>query len=143
MGDVWKEVLAEWQGETAFIGTNPNGGSVQMGSVDGRPGISPMEMLLLGAAGCTGVDIVNILGKKRKKLTRFQVRVSGKRADQHPKVYTEIEVEYILWGEDLDKKSVEQAIELSEEKYCSASIMLSATAQIHSTYRILTPEQQL
>ena len=136
MDEVWKEVVAEWGGGYGFIGTNPDGGSVQMGTLDGKPGVSPMEMLLLGVAGCTGVDIISILSKKRKKLTALQVRVRGKRANEHPKIYTEIEVIYELKGEDLDEKSVEQAIQLSEEKYCSASAMLSAVAQVHWRYTI-------
>ena len=139
MTAVWKEVIAEWRGDTTFIGKNLAGGAVQMGELDGQPGISPMELLLAGMAGCTGIDIAMILGKKRQPLDDFQVRVRGKRADQHPKVYTEIVVEYLLWGEGLSEKAVEQAIALSEEKYCSASAMLGAKAQINSTYRILAP----
>ena len=92
--------------------------------------------MLLGVAGCTGYDIVSILRKKRQNLTDFKVNVRGKRASEHPKVYTEIEVEYHLWGENLDAKAVEQAIELSETKYCSASAMLSATADLRSQYII-------
>jgi putative redox protein len=139
MSEEWKEVVAEWRGESAFVGANHSGGSVQMGTLDGQPGISPMEMLLLGVAGCTGVDIVSILTKKRQKLIDFQVRVRGKRADQHPKIYTKIEVIYLLWGDQINPKAVEQAIQLSEEKYCSASVMLRANAQICSSYQLLNP----
>ncbi len=141
MSEDWKEVVADWRGGFAFWGTNQAGGSIQMGSIDDRPGVSPMELLLLGVAGCTGVDIVSILKKKRKNLEKFLVRVRGKRAGEHPKVYTEIEVIYELWGEDLDAKSVEQAIGLSEEKYCSASAMLQASAQIRSQYIIHTANE--
>jgi putative redox protein len=139
MSSNWKEVVAEWQGNMAFVGRNPVGGSIQMGSLDGQPGVSPMELILLGVAGCTGMDIVSILEKKRLKLHQFQVKVCGKRADTCPKVYTEILITYLLWGENLPVKAVEQAIQLSEEKYCSASAMLRATAQIDSTYRIYAP----
>ena len=66
----------------------------------------------------------------------------GKRADDYPMVYTEIEIEYLLWGDDLQPKAVEQAIELSEEKYCSASAMMSKSAEMRSSYRILTPGEQ-
>jgi putative redox protein len=138
----WKEVTAQWQGEMSFVGKNPTGGSVQMGTIDGKPGTSPMELLLMGVAGCTGIDIVHILGKKRITLDRFEVRVRGKRADDYPKVYNQIEIEYLLWGDDLQPKAVEQAIELSEEKYCSASAMMSKSAQMHSTYRILAPGEE-
>jgi putative redox protein len=139
MSQEWKEVAAEWQGEMSFIGKNPTGGNVQMGTIDGQPGTSPMELLLMGVAGCTGLDIVHILGKKRITLDQFEVRVRGKRADDFPKVYNEIEIEYILWGDNLSSKAVEQAIELSEEKYCSASAMMSKSAEMRSSYRILAP----
>ena len=142
MSQDWKEVTAKWQGEMSFIGNNQTGGRVQMGAVDGQPGVSPMELLLLGVAGCTGIDIVHILGKKRIGLDNFEVNVRGKRADDYPMVYTEIEIEYILWAEDLDPKAVEQAINLSEEKYCSASAMMSKTAKMRSSYRILSPGQE-
>ena len=93
----------------------------------------------MGLAGCTGMDIVHILGKKRITLDQFEVRVRGKRADDFPKVYNEIEIEYILWAEGLEPKAVEQAIDLSEAKYCSASAMLSKSAKMRSSYRILAP----
>jgi putative redox protein len=142
MDDSWREVIAEWQGDTTFIGRNPTGGMVQMGSLDGKPGISPMELLLVGLAGCTGMDIAMILSKGRQPLVNLKVRVHGKRASDYPKIYTELEVTYMLWGEGLDLKAVERAIQLSEEKYCSVGIMLSKAASIHSTYRILKPVEE-
>jgi len=141
MTEEWKEVSAAWKGDMTFIGENAEGGVVQMGSLDGQPGIGPMELVLVGLAGCTGVDVVSILKKKRAPLTDFKVNVRGKRAGDYPMVYTHIEVEYLLWGEDLKARDVEQAIALSEEKYCSVSIMLGKTAAIHSSYRILMPGQ--
>lgn len=136
MSENWKKVIAEWQGGTGYIGKNDQGGSIQIGTVDGVPGVGPMELLLLGVAGCTAIDIVNILDKKRKHLTDFRVEVQGKLADDHPKIYTDITIEYQLWGKDIDRKSVEKAISLSEEKYCSASAMLAKSAQITSEYII-------
>ncbi len=136
MSEDWREVSAEWLGEYAFRGANSVGGELQMGTYAGKPGVSPMELLLLGVAGCTGVDVVSILTKKRKDLKNLKVSVRAKRANEHPKVWNEIEVTYHLWGSDLDEKSVEQAIQLSEEKYCSASAMLSATAKISSAFII-------
>lgn len=136
MSENWKKVIAEWQGGTGYIGKNDQGGSIQIGTVDGVPGVGPMELLLLGVAGCTAIDIVNILDKKRKHLTDFRVEVQGKRVDYHPKIYSDITIEYQLWGKDIDRKSVEKAISLSEEKYCSASAMLAKSAQITSEYII-------
>ena len=112
-------------------------------SVNGKPGVKPMELLLLGLAGCTGVDIVDILTKKRKHLEKFEVRVRGTRAEDYPKVYKEIEVVYRLWGEDISARDVEQAIRLSEEKYCSAQAMLDSDAEIRSSYEILSVKDKM
>jgi putative redox protein len=141
MADEWREVVADWQGELGFIGKNLSEGTVQMGAVHGNPGVSPMEMLLLGVAGCTGMDVVSMLAKMRQNLTDLQITVRGKRADDHPRVFTEIEVIYELWGEELDANMVSNAIELSEIKYCSASAMLKATAKLRSSY-IIHPIKQ-
>ena len=141
MDNPWREVVAEWQGNGAFIGRNATGGSVQMGTIDDVPGVSPMQLVLVGLAGCTGVDIVDILKKKRQPLKAFKVKVRGKRAEDYPKIYNEIEVTYLLWGVGIDPKAVEQAIKLSEEKYCSVGAMLRSVATIRSTYRILSPEE--
>lgn len=133
----WREVRAVWQGGNAFTGSNAIGNQLQMaGGAGPGEGMSPMELLLIGLAGCTGLDIVSILQKKRKNLKNFEVQVRGLRREEHPRYYTHIQVTYELWGSDLDQASVEQAIQLSEEKYCSASAMLGAVAQIESTYQI-------
>jgi putative redox protein len=142
MDNLWREVFADWKGETSFIARNPTGGTVQMGKVDGKPGISPMELLLAGLAGCTGMDIASILTKQRQAFVDLKVQVRGKRANDYPMVFTEFEVTYLLWGEGVDTKIVERAIKLSEEKYCSVGIMLSQAAPIHSTYRILKPGEE-
>ena len=139
MTSEWKSVSATWKGDLTFIGENTDGGTVQMGTLGGKPGIGPMQLILTGLAGCTGIDIVSILKKKRLTLTDFKINVRGKRAESYPMVYTDIEVEYILWGDNLKVKDVEQAIELSEGKYCSVSIMIGKTANICSTYKILKP----
>ena len=141
INEEWKEVAVDWLGQMGFSGRTAVGGTVQIGTVDGKPGIGPMEMLLLGMAGCAGMDIISILEKKRQGLQNFQIQVRGKRADVYPRVYTEIEVKYLLWGTCIDAKAVEHAIQLSDEKYCSASIMLGATAKITSSYQILDPGQ--
>jgi putative redox protein len=143
MTDEWKEVAAEWLEESAFAGRNMTGGCVQMGAFQGQPGVSPMELLLLGVAGCTGMDVVSIMEKKKQKIDRFEVKVRGKRADSLPRVYTDIEVTYHLWGSQIDPKAVEHAIQLSKEKYCSASAMLSAVANITTHYYLYDHEGEL
>ena len=137
MADNWREVSATWKGDLNFAGVSDKGGTVQMGPEDEC--IGPMQLLLTGLAGCTGIDIISILKKKRVTPTDFKVKVRGKRADKFPMVYTDIEVEYLLWGDNLKVRDVEQAIKLSEQKYCSVSIMLGKTSKISSTYKILKP----
>ncbi len=107
-------------------------------------GPTPMELILLGLAGCTSMDVMSILSKQRQPVTGFQVKVSGEHADEHPKVYTKIHIEYVVHGEGVDAQAVERAIELSETKYCSASAMLSKTAEITNSYRVVeeTPTPQ-
>jgi putative redox protein len=140
MTSEWKTVSASWKGDLNFVGESADGGTVQLGTVDGKPGIGPMQLVLTGLAGCTGIDVASILQKKRASLTDFKINVRGKRAETPPMVYTDIEVEYVLWGDGLKPKDVEQAIELSEQKYCSVSIMLAKTASIRSSYKILKPD---
>lgn len=138
----WTEITATWKGETTFIGQNSTAGSVQMGAMNNKPGINPMQLLLVALAGCTGSDIVTILLKKRLNLTDLQVRVRGQRSNEYPMVWTDIAVIYYLWGEHLKAKDVEQAIRLSENKYCSVGAMLEKTAKITSTYQILSPGEK-
>jgi putative redox protein len=143
MSEGMTEITANWKGDMTFVGQNTAGGTVQMGTLDGKPGVGPMQLLLVALAGCTGTDIVSILQKKRAKLTDMQVRVRGKRADDYPMIWTEIHVTYLIWGDDIKQKDVEQAIELSEEKYCSVGLMLGKSAKIKSEYRILKPGEKV
>lgn len=136
MAGQWKEVEAEWQGDNVFIGKNPTGGTVQMGKVNDKPGVSPMELILVGLAGCTGVDIVDILRKKRQDVRAFKVNVRALRADTYPMVYKEIEIVYHIWGEDISPTAVERAIQLSQDKYCSVSAMLRSVAEIRCDYKL-------
>src|SRR5512142_3179805 len=100
-------------------------------------GPSPIELLLVGLAGCTGMDVIDILKKKRQAVSGLLVRVAGTRAESHPMVYTNIEVTYIVQGKDISAKAVEDAIHLSETKYCGAGAMLGKTAKIESHYEIM------
>ena len=139
MTEGWTEITAAWKGEMTMIGQNAAGGSVQMGSLDGKPGVGPMQMLLIAVAGCTGEDVISIMLKKKAKLTDMRMKVRGKRAEDYPMVWTDIHLTYQLWGEGIRPKDVEQAIKLSEEKYCSVGIMLGKTAHITSEYQIFKP----
>ena len=125
----------------SFEGTASSGhtltldSSIEHGGHDA--GFRPMELLLVGLAGCTAMDVISILRKKRQDVTGFEVRVKGQRAKEHPRVYTDISVEYVVRGRNVDPRAVERSIELSETKYCSAMGMLRATATIATSYRIV------
>ena len=136
MASGWVEITVDWLEEMQFSGKNTKGGEIIFGSKKEKPGIAPMELLLVGLAGCTGVDVVHILKKKRQPLDDLRLKVRAKTADEHPKVYTKIELTYLIWGKDISEKAVIEAINLSEKKYCSATVMLEKTAEIISKYEI-------
>lgn len=100
-------------------------------------GPSPMELVLVGLAGCTAIDVIDILKKKREQVTGLDVRVDGERADTTPAVYNNIEICYVVRGKAVSPKSVESAIHLSETKYCSVGAMLGKTARIKTRYEIV------
>ena len=125
----------------SFVGESGSGHSVVMdGSPDigGRDlGVRPMEMLLLGLGGCTAIDVVSILRKSRQKLVDCEVEIDAERAAEVPKVFTRIHIHFIVSGKDLDDIKVKKAVELSADKYCSASRMLEKTAEITHDYAIV------
>ena len=126
-------IKVSWREGNAFLAENETGGKAELGGEH----IRPMQMLLASLAGCSGVDLVSILQKKRVNFNNLEVKVSGVRAETYPKVYTDIHLTYLIWGEEIKPKDVEQAIQLSEDKYCSVTAMLKSTAKIHSEYQIL------
>jgi putative redox protein len=103
-------------------------------------GIRPKELLLLSLAGCTASDVVSILQKKRVKLDDFEINISAEMTEEHPKLFTKIDLEYVFYGDGIAEKDVERAIELSETKYCGVTAMLEKTLEINHTYRIEKPE---
>ena len=99
-------------------------------------GIRPKELLLLSLAGCTASDVVSILQKKRVKLDDFEINISAEMTEEHPKVFTKIDLEYVFYGDNIAEKDVERAIELSETKYCGVTAMLEKAIDINHTYKI-------
>jgi len=99
-------------------------------------GSRPMELFLISLAGCTGMDVVSLLEKMRVKLKDFKMEVEAERAETHPKVFTKIRIEYLFFGKDIDPEKVEKAIDLSQNKYCSASAMLKKAVDITTSYKI-------
>jgi len=98
---------------------------------------TPMELVLLALSGCTGCDVVSILTKKQVPLKDFEINIEAERAETHPKVFTKIHLEYVFYGQQINPKHVEQAITLSQEKYCSVSAMLKPSVTITTSYKII------
>lgn len=117
-----------WTEEMRFDGIATSGHSVVVDS-DSKAGSSPMELVLIALCGCTATDVVSILRKKREPFTAVEVSVQGEKAPEPPRVYTSIKLHYRVAG-NVSRKAVEDAVRLSEEKYCAVSIMLGKTAKI-------------
>lgn len=126
------EARATWRQNQEFEGTASSGHSIVVDG-DKKVANSPMELVLIGLCACTGYDVVSILGKKREAFMSLEVRVEAERAASPPTVYTEIKLVYRVGGK-VSHKAVEDAVRLSEEKYCSVAAMLNKTAKIG--YRI-------
>ena len=105
-------------------------------------GVRPKELVLMALAGCTGSDVVSILQKKRVKLTDFEINITAQQSENHPKVFTHIDLEYVFYGKDIKEKDVERAIELSTETYCGVSAMLKKAMTINHTYKIVETEEE-
>ncbi len=130
----------KWVEDRTFVATSASGHSVVMeakGPDAGGTAPSPMEMLLMGMGGCTAFDVVHILQRMREKVEDCEVVIDGTRANEDPKVYTDIHAHFIVKGRNLKDNKVKQAVELSAEKYCSASIMLGKTAEITHDYEVV------
>jgi putative redox protein len=104
-------------------------------------GIRPKELLLLGLGGCTGSDVVSILNKKRVKIDGFEININSDVSDEHPQVYTKIDIEYVFYGDEVTEKEVERAIELSQTKYCGVTKMLEKAAEITHSFKIVKTEE--
>lgn len=99
-------------------------------------GIRPKELILLGLAGCTGSDVVAILQKKKIDLKGFEINVNAEQQDEHPQVFTKIHLEFNFYGKNISDKDVERAIELSQTKYCSVTVMLQKAVEITHSFKI-------
>ena len=124
-----------------FRGTSESGHSLVMDADDasgGRnKGFRPMELLLVAFGGCTGMDVISILRKKRQEVTSLEMNVKGDKTDGYPKVYRTVHIEYVVTGKDVQSEAVERAIELSLTKYCSVGATLAKAGTITHSYRIV------
>lgn len=124
-----------------FVGEAGSGHAIVM---DGTPeaggkntGLRPMELLLIGIGGCSGMDVVSILKKKRQDVTGFEINVDGQKAETYPQKFTEIDIEFIIKGKNISEEAVKRAVQLSMEKYCSVKATLEGSAKIDYVYRII------
>lgn len=124
-----------------FVGVATSGHAIVMdGGIEAggkNTGSRPMELLLMGIGGCSGMDIVSILKKKKQEVRGLEINVKGQKAENHPKKFTDINIEFIVRGRNLAEDAVKKAVELSMEKYCSVKATLEGSAKITCNYRIV------
>jgi len=139
------KVIVNWKEGMSFVGISDSGFPVQMdaGAASGGSdnGVRPMEMLALGLAGCTAMDVISILQKKQQNVTHFDVEVDAARAQEHPKVFTSVVITYIVTGLNVDESALLRAIELSATRYCPAQSMLSQVFPMDLRYEIYEEEE--
>jgi putative redox protein len=132
------KVIVQLKDDNLFIATTPSGNAITIDTDSARHSApSPMELLLVALGSCTGVDVVSILRKKRQQVTDYRVEVRGQRREEYPRSYKRLQVRHIVTGRNISEGAVEQAISLSEEKYCSVAATLRPTAEIVSTFEII------
>lgn len=127
-----------WTDGLQFIGRVDEGPAVVIDSAEGGSGAGPMGLILMGVGGCAAMDVVSILKKRRSPFTGLQVSVSGVRASEHPRRYTRIRIEFVVYGQGVKPRDVERSIALSMTRYCSA--VSSLNAECEHAYRIVEAE---
>lgn len=129
-----------------FVGTDRAGYTVHMDATAAEGGgtaPTPMELLLISLAGCSAMDVIAILRKKRQPVEHLEVQVRGQRRDEYPTIFTEIDLEYIIHGADVDPAAARRAIDLSRDRYCPIWAMLAPSVPIRSAFRIMSDEPML
>jgi putative redox protein len=140
------KATAQWQGRLSFTGTAdsvfelPMGSDIDVGGDD--DGFRPLELVAIGLAGCTGMDVISILKKKRQEITGFEVRVQAEQAEQHPMVFTRAVIEYEVTGRAVDEAAVVRSIELSALRYCPVQGMLKTVVPMELRYSIYEGDGQ-
>jgi putative redox protein len=134
------EARVRWVSDMQFVGVSGSNHALVMDTgaehQGNDTGAAPMELLLVALAGCTGMDVVSLLKKMRVKFSGLELRVKGERRDEHPRIFTKIDLEYIIYGKEVDEVAVKRAVELSQEKYCSVTGMIKQTCPVNYIYRI-------
>ena len=139
------KVSVNWQGNMIFTGASPSGFPVQIDADSNlggsNAGIRPMEMIALGLAGCTAMDVISILRKKRQDVTQFEVKVDAPRSPEYPKVFTSAVITYVITGKNINETAVLRSIELTAIKYCPAQIMLEQAFPMDLHYEIYEDDE--
>jgi putative redox protein len=134
------DAKVKWHSKMTFTGSADTGFEVPLGanpSVGGDDdGFKPLELMAISLAGCTAMDVISILAKKRQDVTGFEVRVHMEQADDYPRVFTQAVIDYLVWGHNIDEKAVVRSIELSATRYCPAQGMLSKAFPLRLKYQI-------
>lgn len=131
----------KWVEGLQFVGESATGHTIVMdGDMDTggkNTGMRPTELLLISLGGCSGMDVISLLKKKKQEITGIEINIKGLKADSYPKKFTEIEIEYVVSGKDVSEEAVKRSVELSMEKYCSVKATLEGVSKISFTYRII------
>lgn len=139
------EINAIWEGGLSFEATADSGFKVRLGADEevggSNDGFRPLELMAASLAGCTAMDVISILKKKRQKITDFEVNVYAERAEQHPKVMTSAVIEYLVSGQGIEEDAVKRAIQLSATRYCPAQAMLGKIIPLNLQYTIFELEE--
>ena len=120
-----------------FVATSGTGHHLLMDDPAGNTAAKPIELVAIALAGCTAFDVINILRKKRQQVTGYEVKIEADQAPNPPQVFTAVRIHHIVTGVDVSAQAVEDAIRLSEEKYCSVGAMVKQSAELHSTFEVV------
>jgi putative redox protein len=136
------KAVIHYAGDDLFVGISPSGHAQVLETRHERASAAtPVELLLIALGSCTAVDVISILRKKREQVTDYRVEVRGERRAEHPRAYTRMEVRHIVRGRNVSEKSLAQAIELSETKYCSVAATLRAGVELSTSYEIIEDDR--
>ena len=134
------EARVKWVEDLSFVGESSSGHQIMMDGNSGDKAPSPMEMVLIAAGGCSAIDVVSILRKGRHQVTDCEVKLTSERREEAPRLFTDINLHFIVSGKELTDKIVERAVQLSAEKDCSVSLMLGKAANITHSFEIKDAE---
>lgn len=134
--------LTQSQGnQRQFLATSGSGHHLLIDDSAGNTGAKPIELVAIALAGCTAFDVISILRKKRQQITEYEVKVEADQAADPPQVFRQVRIRHIVTGNDVSAQAVEEAIRLSEEKYCSVGAMVKQSADLHTTFEIVPAAQ--